>query len=513
MRLRIPAAIYFKNLIKYWRPFVEGESTDRFTLSEHDRTVVRSVIVEAALQSPPRLRAQLLFAVGIIIQHDYPEKWPELLGKVVMFLSSPDPSVVHGGLLILLELVRRFEYAGIGKRAELDNITQQTFPVLLHYYKTCVTLDTREAGEIMYLINKIFFTAVQHDISIPLRDALSEWVPALLSLVAKPVPAQAEDANSDPWERAHGPWWRAKKWCHHTLHRLCSRYGNPTLAPDHHRAFAKSFLKSTTPVILQALLAEMNEVIEGRYVAPRLVQITLEFSSDCIDHAVTWALLKNNMRPLLVDLCFPLLCHTDADQEMWESDPHEYLRAKFDAQEEYRSPVAAAMNFVHRMVSMRKKSTLMVVLQFCHSILSSYAAAAPAERNYRHKDGALAMIGAASTTIEESEWLIPQMEELINTHVLSEIECPAPFLRARALWVLGQFGSLNFEHEQTIVRALDMVIRGMRDPELPVKVQAAIALSFLLEKPFCALFCGLNSATNFCLPPQSRSTSARACRS
>lgn len=32
---------------------------------------------------------------------------------------------------------------------------------------------------------------------------------------------------------------------------------------------------------------------------------------------------------VIVDVIFPLLCHSDDDQEMWESDPIEYIRTKY----------------------------------------------------------------------------------------------------------------------------------------------------------------------------------------
>lgn len=48
-----------------------------------------------------------------------------------------------------------------------------------------------------------------------------------------------------------------------------------------------------------------------------------------VDHAVTWKILKDNMRPLMVDLAFPLLCHSAADDLLWREDPYEYLRSKF----------------------------------------------------------------------------------------------------------------------------------------------------------------------------------------
>lgn len=32
---------------------------------------------------------------------------------------------------------------------------------------------------------------------------------------------------------------------------------------------------------------------------------------------------------LIQDVIFPLMCHSDEDEEMWKNDPHEYIRVKY----------------------------------------------------------------------------------------------------------------------------------------------------------------------------------------
>jgi len=32
---------------------------------------------------------------------------------------------------------------------------------------------------------------------------------------------------------------------------------------------------------------------------------------------------------LIQDIVFPLMCHNDDDEELWESDPVEYIRVKY----------------------------------------------------------------------------------------------------------------------------------------------------------------------------------------
>ncbi len=32
---------------------------------------------------------------------------------------------------------------------------------------------------------------------------------------------------------------------------------------------------------------------------------------------------------IIQDVVFPLMCHSDEDEDLWNSDPHEYIRMKF----------------------------------------------------------------------------------------------------------------------------------------------------------------------------------------
>lgn len=48
-----------------------------------------------------------------------------------------------------------------------------------------------------------------------------------------------------------------------------------------------------------------------------------------ISIAHTWKLIKPHIAAIIQDIIFPLMCHSEADQELWESDPHEYISQKF----------------------------------------------------------------------------------------------------------------------------------------------------------------------------------------
>lgn len=43
----------------------------------------------------------------------------------------------------------------------------------------------------------------------------------------------------------------------------------------------------------------------------------------------TWKMIKPHIAAIIQDVIFPLMCHSECDQELWESDPQEYISQKF----------------------------------------------------------------------------------------------------------------------------------------------------------------------------------------
>lgn len=48
-----------------------------------------------------------------------------------------------------------------------------------------------------------------------------------------------------------------------------------------------------------------------------------------VSHSHTWKLMKPHVVAIIQDVIFPLMSYSDADEELWESDPIEYIRQKF----------------------------------------------------------------------------------------------------------------------------------------------------------------------------------------
>lgn len=134
----------------------------------------------------------------------------------------------------------------------------------------------------------------------------------------------------------------------------------------------------------------------------------------------------------------------------------------------------AAQTLLHT-VAKKRKDMLQNAMSFVLTVLTN------PESGPRQKDGVLHIVGAVADVLLKRCLYKEQMELMLATHVFPEFTSPHGYLRARACWVLHHFCEVRFKHETNLVHALEFVQNCLlHDKDLPVKVEAAIALQLLV---------------------------------
>uniref|UniRef100_A0A673MF33 Importin N-terminal domain-containing protein n=1 Tax=Sinocyclocheilus rhinocerous TaxID=307959 RepID=A0A673MF33_9TELE len=288
-------------------------------------------------------------------------------------------------------------------------------------------------------------------------------------------PPSGTDQSPESDRRPELPWWKCKKWALHILARLFERYGSPGNTTKEYTEFAELFLKGYAVAAQQVLLKVLYQYREKQYVAPRVLQQTLNYINQGIAHAVTWKNLKPHIQGIIQDVVFPLMCYTDSDEELWQEDPYEYIRMKFDVFEDFISPTTAAQTLLFTACNKRKE-VLQKSMGFCYQILTDPAC------DPRKKDGALHMIGSLAEILLKRKIYKDQMEFMLQNHVFPLFRSELGYMRARACWVLHYFCEVKFKIDQNLQTALELTrLCLINDNEMPVKVEAAIALQVLIS--------------------------------
>ncbi|XP_023549155.1 importin beta-like SAD2 isoform X1 [Cucurbita pepo subsp. pepo] len=478
LAVRQVASIHFKNYIaKNWSPIDPDEPQK---ISESDKDAVRNNILPFLSQVPSLLRVQLGECLKTIIHADYPEHWPRLLEWVKENLQA---SNVYAALFVLRILARKYEFKSDEDRTPVYRIVDETFPLLLNIFSGLVQIGnpSLEVAELIKFICKIFWSSIYMEIPKHLFDThvFNAWMMLFLNILERPVPLEGQPA--DPELRKSWGWWKVKKWTVHILNRLYTRFGDLKLKNPESRAFAQAFQKNYAGKVMECHLNLLNVIRAGGYLPDRVTNLILQYLSNSISKNIMYSLLQPRLDVLLFEIIFPLMCFNDNDQKLWDEDPHEYVRKGYDIIEDLYSPRTASMDFVSELVRKRGKENLQKFIQFIVGIFNRYDEATIEFKPYRQKDGALLAIGALCDKLKQTEPYKSELERMLVQHVFPEFGSPVGHLRAKAAWVAGQYAHINFADQNNFRKALHSVVAGMRDSELPVRVDSVFALRSFVE--------------------------------
>ncbi|XP_060934256.1 importin-8 isoform X3 [Limanda limanda] len=440
--VRHAAAIYLKNMVsQYWqdREPSLGEVIFPFNIHENDRQQIRDHIVEGIIRCPESIRAQLTMCLRAIIKHDFPGRWTAIVDKIGMNLQSLSSGSWYGSLLALYQLVKTYEYRKADEREPLLAAMQIFLPRIQLLISQLLSDATIFSVLIQKQILKIFHALVQYSLPLQLinNTVMTQWMEILRAIMDRDVPAETLEVDED--DRPELAWWKCKKWSLRIITRLFERYGSPGNVTKEYSEFADFFLKTYAVGIQQVLLKVVDQHRQKQYITPRVLQQCLNYLNQGLSHSLTWKQMKPHMQTYMMTMPSQL----------------PLLRA---------SCVKLPANVLPQM------------MEFCHQILMDPSA------NPRSKDGALHCIGALAELILRKRMYREKMELILQNYVFPLLNSPMGYLRARSCWVLHSFSPLCFQDELVLRNAVELVKQDLiNDKEMPVKVEAAIALQTLVS--------------------------------
>ncbi|XP_034367471.1 importin-8 isoform X2 [Arvicanthis niloticus] len=476
--VRQAAAIYLKNMVtQYWpdREPPPGEVIFPFNIHENDRQQIRDNIVEGIIRSPDLVRVQLTMCLRVIIRHDFPGHWPAVVDKIDYYLQSPNSGSWLGSLLCLYQLVKTYEYKKAEEREPLLAAMQIFLPRIQQQILQLLPDASHYSVLLQKQILKIFYALVQYALPLQLvnHQTMTTWMEIFRTIIDRMVPPETLQIDED--DRPELVWWKCKKWALHIVARLFERYGSPGNVTKEYFEFSEFFLKTYAVGIQQVLLKILDQYRQKEYIAPRVLQQAFNYLNQGVVHAVTWKQMKPHIQNISEDVIFSVMCYKDEDEELWQEDPYEYIRMKFDIFEDYASPTTAAQTLLYT-AAKKRKEVLPKMMAFCYQILT--------DPNFdpRKKDGALHVIGSLAEILLKKSLFKDQIELLLQNHVFPLLLSNLGYLRARSCWVLHAFSSLKFHNELNLRNAVELAKKSLiEDKEMPVKVEAALALQSLIS--------------------------------
>uniref|UniRef100_A0A915Q402 Importin N-terminal domain-containing protein n=1 Tax=Setaria digitata TaxID=48799 RepID=A0A915Q402_9BILA len=499
---RQAAVIYLKNIInRHW--ITDEDDKQSFTLPEQDKHLIRELIIEAIVASPEAIRVQLCTAVGIITRHDFPKNWLHLPQKVATLLHSVDGPSWLGALLVIRRLVKLYEYRRVKEKKPLVETMSLLMPVLLERLITLMPDASQESCLLQKLILKIFYGLVQFSLNLEMFtvQSLTQWLEQFRLIIGRTVPEEVNTIDKDDRERT--VWWKCKKWASAIVERIFERYGSPGQVQLNYSEFAENYMAHFAIPILNTCLQVLDGYRNGNYVSSRVLHSLLQYIDIAVSQSRTWKVIKPHCQGIVRSVLFPLLKFSDEDEELWNDSPEEFVRIKYghnfvvfsfkifmicafdehDAihsvefmhvYDELHNPTVAASNVLTGFA--KRKDMLQPILEFALNMLSA-SNVDPCDQ-----EGALRILGELFAALTRSKKYSSAVDELVERFIIPKIAHPVRFIRSRACWTVRQFASGKLSGGQ-ITRIYEELVKTLANAmeELPVKVEAAMAIQHMLE--------------------------------
>uniref|UniRef100_A0AAF5PKN2 Importin-7/11-like TPR repeats domain-containing protein n=1 Tax=Wuchereria bancrofti TaxID=6293 RepID=A0AAF5PKN2_WUCBA len=419
-------------------------------------------------------RVQLCTTVGIITRHDFPKNWPYLPQKVAVLLHSVDGPSWLGALLVIRRLVKLYEYRRVKEKKPLVETMGLLMPMLLERLITLMPDASQESCLLQKLILKIFYGLVQFSLNLEMftGQSLAQWLEQFRLIIGRTVPEEVNTVDEDDRERT--VWWKCKKWASAIVERIFERYGSPGQVQLNYSEFAENYMAHFAIPILNTCLQVLDGYRNGNYVSSRVLHSLLQYIDIAISQSRTWKIIKPHSQGIVRSVLFPLLKYSDEDEELWSDSPEEFVRIKYDVYDELHNPAVAAANVLTGFA--KRKDMLQPILEFSLNMLNG------SDVNPRDQEGALRILGELFAALTKSKKYRCAVDELVDGFIISKIAHPIRFIRCRACWTIRQFASGKLSGGR-ITHIYDELVKRLADvdEELPVKVEAAMAIQHMLE--------------------------------
>lgn len=138
------------------------------------------------------------------------------------------------------------------------------------------------------------------------------------------------------------------------------------------------------------------------------------------------------MLAIVQDVIFPIMSYTDADQNLWKSNPIKYIYDKFVVSNYEITPVQAAQSLFD-CCSKKRKNMGEDTMPFIMDTIAS------PDVDPKQKDGALHMFGTLANILLKEKLNREKVEIMLRKYILPELNSIHGHMRARACWVLHRF--------------------------------------------------------------------------
>ncbi|KAN0065033.1 importin-alpha export receptor [Thecaphora frezii] len=489
--VRLAAAIRLKNISKAaWSPDAQDDPATPPLLSHHDKHALKDAILpllvalsttspDGTPPAPTSLRAQLEDTIATIAEADFPHQWPTLMDHLVPHLKSDDFELVQGVLRTAHTIFYRWRSA-----FRSDALYSQINFVLERFALPLLELLQR-------LDRLLVDPATPSAALAPLGRCLVLLLQTFYDLSAQDLPPQFED-NMAPIADILVRWisQRRAELDAGDDDEVCVLQEIRSSICEIAELYAKRYLDAfpQLPTFVQAVWemlktctpAEKYDVLVSKAVGFLSTVVRMGSQREMFQDAAT-------IEQLCSAIVLPNIVLREADEELFEEQPIEYIRRDFETSVENDTRRKAASEFCRALMEHFTGEVTAVVSRYIGDYLGEYRADPAA--NWKQKDTAiylLTSIALRGSTMQQGVTTTNTLVDVVQffgEHVFSDLqasadESPSAILQVDAIKYLYTFR--NQLTKEQLVSVLPLLVKHLESAQYVTCSYASITIERVL---------------------------------
>lgn len=323
--VRQAAAVFYKNTVKTaWDESKELEERKNIVISQQDRTTIKTNLVELMCTVPSQIQAQISAAISIIAEVDYPQKWDDLLPKLIVKFDSADTAIINGVLTTADSIFKRFCH--VQRSDALYSVIIYTLkhiqePLLKLFIQTANQADAlandpvqlKGKMETLRLLSSILYSLIFQDLPEFYEDNMRTLMQVLKKYLEYSNPALVDDDEEDE----PGPIDKLQSAIIDILKLFVERDEEPF----------QPFLPEFTTLVWNLLISKTTLPKHDQ-----VVVTSMKYLNILVGRQIYRDLFKETatLHQIVANIVIPNMTIRESDEENFEDNPQEYIMTELE---------------------------------------------------------------------------------------------------------------------------------------------------------------------------------------
>ncbi|EER11374.1 Exportin-2, putative [Perkinsus marinus ATCC 50983] len=482
--VRLASSVYFKNFIKRHWPESPDENGG---ISEENRNLIKSHLVDLMLSVPAPLMAQLRESIKIISDFDFPAGWPTLLPTLVQRLTCGEDlnDAQFGALETAATVFDKYRYLVRSNEVlrELQYILKEFQEVHLALYRRIMqeifSPALREASQatksvklakLLVVELEIFYDLNVVDIPEYYEDNSATWFEGFLRLLEwQDVPAALKAPDDD----TPGLIEKLKA-------QVCR---NVALYADKYQEQVEPYICGVVKSVWTLLVSTSPNGSNDQLVSAGIKLLSSAASTKWTKSPFEEA---NSLQAICEHVVLPNIKLRDCDVEDFFDNPTEYIRRDMESADQ-DTRRRAAMELVKGLSKLYEQQVTDILVRYVQMLLQSVGSSTT-EDAWRARDACVYLIIATATKAQTRSKGVSIVNSAVDVsaffeqQLLPELSQAIPSEREAICAASFRYIAVFRHHlpAEQLSRALPLIANHIRTPVTVLHTYAAHCLTVLL---------------------------------